>query len=316
MALIRVVAIWFIAFRGAMPAWAGDEPRPAPSAFRVAGYLPEYRAADFNPLAARGLTDLIVFSAQPTAAGDLDLSRLKRTPWTELRTFKTRERVRLILCVGGWGRSAHFAAVAGSPEARKQFAQAATRVCLDERLDGIDLDWEHPRNAAEEAGYGSLLAELRQAFAPHGLVLSVTVAGWQKLPREAISAVNWVQVMAYDHAGRHSTFDAARGDVKAMLDAGVPAEKLVLGLPFYGRHLTDRRRVLTYREIVARHRPGPDVDELDGVHYNGPVTIRRKTEFARDAGLGGVMVWELGQDAPGDASLLNVIRDVVDRTRK
>jgi NADPH-dependent 2,4-dienoyl-CoA reductase/sulfur reductase-like enzyme len=65
----------------------------------------------------------------------LSLDRLKKVPWAKLRRFKTRERVRLILGVGGWGRSAHFAAVAASDEARAKFVQAATRLCLDERLD-------------------------------------------------------------------------------------------------------------------------------------------------------------------------------------
>jgi hypothetical protein len=54
-----------------------------------------------------------VFSAEPTATGPLDLSRLKKVPWADLRAFKTK-RVRLILCVGGWERSKHFAAAAGS----------------------------------------------------------------------------------------------------------------------------------------------------------------------------------------------------------
>jgi chitinase len=110
--------------------------------------------------------------------------------------------------------------------------------------------------------------------------------------------------MAYDHDGRHSTFDAAKGDVKALLGAGVPAEKIVLGLPFYGRNVKKREQVLTYREIVAKHDLKPEVDEMDGVYFNGPATIRRKTAFALESGLGGVMAWELGQDAPGDRSLL------------
>jgi GH18 family chitinase len=284
--------------------------------FRVAGYLPDYRAAAFDADAAARLTDLIVFSAKPTAAGGLDRSRLKRLPWDKLRAFKTRQRVRLILCVGGWGRSAHFAAVASSVAKRKAFVQSAVRVCLDERLDGLDLDWEHPKNADEEKGYAQLLADLREAFGPHGLVLSVTMAAWQKLPKEAFAAVDWVQVMAYDHDGRHSTFEAARADVRSLRERGVPREKVVLGLPFYGRHVKRRERTLTYREILARHRPEAAVDEVEGVYFNGPATIRRKTEFALEGRLGGVMVWELGQDAGGERSLLRTIRAAVDAPRK
>src|SRR5262249_2431265 len=72
-------------------------------AFRVAGYLPDYRAKGFDLEAAKGLTDLIVFSATVPADGGIDRSGLKRVEWEKLRAFKTRQRVRLILCVGGWG---------------------------------------------------------------------------------------------------------------------------------------------------------------------------------------------------------------------
>ena len=293
---------------------SADAP-PARTEFAVIGYLPDYRAAAFDPGAARGLTDLIVFSAEPTAAGALDLSRLKNVPWAKLRAFKTRERVRLILCVGGWERSAHFAAVASSADKRRAFVAAVVRTCLDERLDGIDLDWEHPKDKAEEDGYAALLADLRAAFEPHGLLLSVTMAAWQRLPKAAFATVDRVQIMAYDHEGRHSTYEAARKDVDTLTAAGAPPGKIVLGLPLYGRGVKDRR-TLTYREIVTKHDPKADADEVDGVYFNGPDTIRRKTEYAQSAGLGGVMVWELGQDAAGERSLLRVIRNEVDRVRK
>lgn len=118
---------------------------------RIVGYLPDYRAAEVDLVAARSLTDLIVFSALPTAEGGLDLSRLKQVvPWSKLREFKTRERVRLILCVGGWDRSGQFATVAASAPKRQKFVQAVVRFCLEERFDGVDLDWEHPKDAGEQ----------------------------------------------------------------------------------------------------------------------------------------------------------------------
>lgn len=299
-------------FAGAPTRVDGGSPSPR-TAFRLVGYLPDYRAAEFDPATARPLTDLILFSAELTAAGQLDLTRLKHVPRAKLRAFKTREGTRLILCVGGWERSAHFATVAASPAKRREFVQAAVRVCLDERWDGIDLDWEHPKGEAQEEGYGTLLTDLHTAFEPHGLTLSVTVAAWQKLPRKAFDAVEWVHVMAYDHDGRHSTFEAAKEDVAALIRSGIPAGKIVLGLPFYGRDVRQSGRSLTYREIVAKHDPKPEVDEIDGAYFNGPATIRRKTTFALESKLGGVMVWEIGQDVPGSRSLLRVIRTVIDQ---
>lgn len=283
------------------------------SGMRIVGYIPDHRAADYDPQSAVGLTDLNVFSAQPTPEGGLDLSRFgTNRPWAKFREFKTRQRVRMILCVGGWERSTHFAVVATTPALRQKFATTAVQVCLEHRFDGLDLDWEHPKNAAEQDGYGQLLTEIQTAFKPHGLVLSVTIAGWQGLSPEAIAAVDWVNVMSYDHPGRHSTLDAARADVKKLTELGIPSQKLNLGVPFYGRNIKTRDP-LTYREIVEKYHPPPETDEVDGIYFNGLTTIRRKTEWAMQSKLGGIMIWELGQDVSGKGALLSVVRDSVAR---
>lgn len=310
---------WLLATGAAatLAAWSVDRPAgaadaaPASGAFRVAGYLPDYRMDTITADQVRLLTDLIVFSAQPGANGDLQLGALEKAPWARLTELKTRHRVRMILCVGGWNRSAGFAPLVASPQARQRFVQSAVRTCLDKRLDGIDLDWEHPKDAAEQTGYARLLTDLRTGFQPHGLTLSVTMAAWQQVPANGFAAVDWVHVMAYDNAGKHSTFEAAQKDVQSLRDRGVPASKIVLGLPFYGRHITERERASTYAQIVEAHRPGPEVDEVGGLYFNGPTTIRRKTAFALEAQLGGVMAWEIGQDLRDDRSLLRLVNRTV-----
>lgn len=286
---------------------AGLAQSPTNTGFRIVGYLPDYRVAGFDAAAASSLTDLIVFSTEPTPDGGLDLARLGQFPWPRLQEFKNQSKVRLLLAVGGWGRSRHFGKVSTSPELRRAFATATLKACDDLQLDGIDLDWEHPSNPAEEEGYGLLMEEMRRGMAPRGLVLSVTVAGWQKLTPLVIQSADLVQLMAYDQSGAHSTFEGAKADVEKLLKMGVPRAKLVLGVPFYGRHRTQRDRTPTYREIVDRYAPAPDVDEVDGVCFNGPVTIRRKAEYALGEGMAGAMIWEVGQDARGDASLLQIL---------
>lgn len=213
-----------------------------------------------------------------------------------------------MLTLGGWDRSAHFAPIAASPPARAKLVASVVRFALDRRLDGVDLDWEHPQTRGEQENYGKLLVDLRAAFRPHGLLLAVTLAGWPGLSAEAIGAVDYVQVMAYDHDQEHSTFVGAQQDVPTLLGAGVPAGKVVLGVPFYGRDV-DSRAARTYAEIVAEHAPAPQTDRIGQLYFNGPETIRRKVRFAKESRLGGVMSWDLGQDAPGDASLLRVIRE-------
>ena len=282
-------------------------PPPQADDFVVAGYLPDYRLAGYDLDRAAGVTDLILFSAEPTAAGGLDLSRLDDAPWAEIAAWKTRRRVRVLLAVGGWGRGDAFAELAASSGARSAFAVRAVRVCLDRRLDGVDLDWEHPRGDRQAEGYAALVRDLAAAFAPHGLLVSVTVAPAQSHPAGGFAAADRVQVMAYDRDGRHATFAGAEASIAALLEAGVPAEKLVLGLPFYGRGVDDRRRTATYAELCETG--VPDGDERDGLFFNGPATIRRKVAFAREAGLAGVMAWELGQDAVGEGSLLRVVAE-------
>jgi chitinase len=283
-------------------------PKPTPPAreFAIVGYLPDYHALD--PAWGRYVTDIVYFSASLRASGELDTGRLNAQTFAALREMSATYGMRVFIAIGGWERSQNFAAVATDPELRAQAVQAITAYCLENGLDGVDFDWEFPESAAERAGYVALLAEVHQAFAPHHLRVSVALAGWQDLGDDLYTAVDRIHVMAYDHEGRHSTFEQATEDIQAFLERGAPPEKLLLGVPFYGRDVHDFSHALTYAEIMQRHHPGPDVDEAGGVYFNGITTIQRKTRYALEQQLGGVMIWELGQDTADDTSLLRAIQ--------
>jgi hypothetical protein len=76
-----------------------------------------------------------------------------------------------------------------------------------------------------------------------------------------------------------------------------------MGMPFYAEGLADGKDSKTYADVQQQYHPAADVDEVDGLALNGPATIGRKTQAALGLGLGGVMVWEIGQDAPNSALL-------------
>ena len=135
------------------------------------------------------------------------------------------------------------------------------------------------------------------------------------MPPSAVKDADRIQLMAYDMPGPHSTFEASTKRLDDLIAAGVPKHKLVLGVPFYGRGVTDRNRTLPYREIILRYKLKPDQDEADGLAFNGPVTMRRKADLVLQRAIGGIMVWELTQDAPAKDSLLEVLRLTFDSPR-
>jgi chitinase len=282
-------------------------------AFVVAGYVPEWRVEQIDPKWGDVVTDLIYFSAEPKPTGELDASRLDPKGLEKLQAIKQQQKVKILFSIGGWGRSDGFAAMSIDPAARAKFIQEVTEYCVKNKLDGVDLDWEHPRGEAQEKACAELFVELKKSIAPYGMILTSAMAPWQNLSREAFDAIDRVHVMAYDDRGRHSTFEYAQESIESFEKKGVSRDRLVLGVPFYGRKINPPRDEATYADILAKAggKLAADVDESDGFYFNGPATIRRKTEFAKQQKLAGVMIWEIAQDAPGDASLLKTIGDSI-----
>ena len=279
---------------------------PKGESAQVIGYLPHYRSSAIDSLPYPLLTDLIFFSVEPRTDGSIDSSDAKPAILRKLTTLAKADRVKVHLCVGGWGKSKGFSKMAADPTARLAFVRNLTAFLKKHELNGADLDWEHPRSKDEIENFQKLLFELKKAFDPHGFELSIAVAGWGTyLKPETIPSVDRILVMAYDQGTPHASFSGAKSDLEHWVKQGVPKSKLILGLPFYGRN--DKKKAMTYDEIVRRFKPSPDSDQAGGYHFNGSATIRKKTAYAIQEGYGGVMIWELGQDAKGKNSLLHAI---------
>eukprot|EP00658_Telonema_sp_P-2_P023765 TRINITY_DN19532_c0_g1_i2.p2 TRINITY_DN19532_c0_g1~~TRINITY_DN19532_c0_g1_i2.p2 ORF type:complete len:165 (+),score=36.33 TRINITY_DN19532_c0_g1_i2:181-675(+) len=102
--------------------------------------------------------------------------------------------------------------------------------------------------------------------------------------------------MSYDQGGeQHSPMALAESTVAQAQQAGLPSGTICLGLPFYGR--SARGEWMSYEDILQHNSPlDPAADHLRGWGFNGVRTIEDKTAVAVSAGLGGVMIWEVGQD--------------------
>lgn len=76
---------------------------------------------------------------------------------------KRNRHLRVLLSIGGWTFSSNFPNLVHASH-RTRFCESAIRLLEDLGLDGIDIDWEYPSNAAESRAYVELLGEMRQAL--------------------------------------------------------------------------------------------------------------------------------------------------------
>ena len=301
----------------------------------VAAYVPEYRAGIDWDYVARRATDLVLFSVEPLPDGDIkayfpiddegddsamvkaQAARKATRGAAHLPVASADGGVRLLLCVGGAGRSENFAAVAASPKLRLVFISNLLALVEKHGLQGVDFDWEIPMRRSEVADYGRLLMAASAAFRARNLIITATVHPHQDLGQATYGFLDRVHLMSYDgrHVSGHSPYQEAIADAKRLASYNCPMDKIALGLPFYGRGVTNPGLVLTYADLVKK--VGADLDPTSDVlgkdsaiGFNNVLTVQKKTKWALRHGLAGVMIWEAGQDTTDPAtSLMEAISD-------
>jgi len=193
-------------------------------------------------------------------------------------------------------------------------------------FDGVDVDIEGDNI---NANYGKFVTELGAALTASHTVMTAALATWNgsSVPDSALAAFDFVNIMSYDktgpwdpsHPGQHAPYSMAVSDLAYWGGTRhVPKEKLTLGVPFYGYSFGNSTAVeaMGFGDIVASF-PGAATQDQYNIHggitvyYNGIPTIRSKTQLAL-LQAGGVMIWELSQDATGSNSLLKNIQGVID----
>lgn len=197
-----------------------------------------------------------------------------RGNFNQLLKLKERyPHVKTLLSAGGWTLSDDFSDIAASSNARATFAESCADFVTTYGFDGIDLDWEYPVQGGESGlkhrpedadNLLLLLARIREELDQQELndgkdyLLTIaasagynTVTNRFRLP-ETADNLDWICVMAYGLGGpwdpvtTHEAplygnpaapfpgFNADTG-IQTFLSNGVPASKLVLGMPYYGQ---------------------------------------------------------------------------------
>ena len=172
-----------------------------------------------------------------------------------------------MISLGGWYEgSEKYSDMAANPTYRQQFIQSVLDFLQEYKFDGLDLDWEYPGSRLgnpkiDKQNYLALVRELKDAFEPHGYLLTAAVSpGKDKIDRaydikELNKLFDWMNVMTYDYHGGWENFYGHNAPLYKRpdetdelhtyfnvnytmhyyLNNGATRDKLVMGVPFYGR---------------------------------------------------------------------------------
>jgi chitinase len=273
----------------------------------------------------------------------------------------TNTNLKTLIAVGGWSWSARFSDAALTEESRTTFANSCVDFIVKYGFDGVDIDWEYPvtgglstniRRPEDKNNFTLLMQKLREKLDARGIVdgkhYILTFAGaagnWYVNNIELSKLrqyVDYANIMTYDIHGtwdQYTDFNAplynnsdvspqlkwsVDTSVNTWLNAGFPADKIIMGVPFYGylfKAVADVNHGLyqtysgsasiNYANIAANYLNAPGYvryfhsESMVPWLFNGSTFITyedqesmgRKAEYIKSKGLGGAMIWELSQD--------------------
>ncbi|XP_055626232.1 mucin-2 isoform X1 [Toxorhynchites rutilus septentrionalis] len=292
--------------------------------------------------------------------------------FTGLKTYN--KNLKTMLAIGGWNEgSSRFSPMVGDAERRSQFVKNAIKFLRQNHFDGLDLDWEYPAfrdgsKPKDRENYAQLVQELREEFdressktgRPRLLLTMAVPAGIEYIEKgydvvKLNKYLDWFNLLTYDY---HSAYEPAVNhhsplfsleepseynfdtelnidySIKFYLNAGAEREKLVLGIPTYGRSYTlynpdateigspadgpgeqgDATRekgYLAYYEICTAVKEDPEWTVVQPnpkamgpyafkgnqwVGYDDEAIARKKAKYVAENGLGGIMFWSIDND--------------------
>ena len=272
-------------------------------------------------------------------------------------------KLKVLLAIGGWSfGTAKFKKMAETRFSRQTFIFSAIPFLRKYGFDGLDVDWEYPKSSDKE-NFVALLKELRQGFEFEAeetgnprLELSAAVPvgpdnvrGGYDVPKVS-KWLDFINLMAYDfhgkwesQAGHNAPLYAPSSDsewrkqlsvsfaAQMWTRLGAPKNKLVIGMPTYGRSFTlaDKSNYIVnspttgggtageftresgflgYYEICDMLLNGASYvwdDEMkvpylvkddQWVGFDDERSIRNKMDWIKTQGFAGAMIWSVDMD--------------------
>lgn len=305
----------------------------ASAQFKVIGYYPMYAGGyptGVNSLDLNKITHLYLAFANPDGAGNLIPDYGTTANITTVVNAAHAKGLKIFLSIGGGGASGtNYQTMLSSAGNISTFVTKITTFANTYNLDGIDVDIEGNilnGTTLTAAQYQSFVTSLGTSLHANGKLMSSALGSWfgNFVTNTAAAQFDWINMMSYDLCGpwsgacQHAPYSMTTSDFTFWNSTkGVPASKLVVGLPFYGYGWgTMYNPGITYCSIVNTYPGAENADQVgsggNGLYYNGINTIKQKTTYAKN-NAAGVMIWELTQDcATSDSrSLLLAVSQVL-----
>ena len=320
-----------------------------------------------------GINCINHFSALPRGDGTLDFDSLQLFPSRieQMVQLARENEACVLLTIGGANTKWPFAEATANAAVQARFVENIVNAVVEYGYDGVDIDWE-PLQDSDEAQFTALIRELRAALdarVPGAMLTAAVGYEWDineyKNTTEIVASViddfDYINLMAYALAGPwggwvtwHNSALFNGGEtfpgltkklptaevlVEQYDAAGVPRDKMILGLAFFGRiwrggegtptgGVTAPRQSWTtppsmsreyqYHKIIARSdfqgndhwddiakTPYLGIDNPGSaddlfIPYENPQSIKEKVRYAVLQRLAGLMIWELRGGYLGD----------------
>ena len=281
--------------------------------------------------------------------------------------------LKILVSIGGWGAD-YFSDVALTDSSRSLFANRVGEFVKAHDLDGVDLDWEFPGQPGpgikyrkeDRENFTLLLQAIRQHLDEMGkgrYLLTIATnddAGYfANTQMDTLHHfVDYINVMSYDFytvgsatTGHHSGLYRSKADsiserftragIERHLNAGIPPEKIVMGVAFYGRgwsgvtgadnglyqsfdsfygaygyehiteHFLEKNGFERYWDDTAKAPYLWNADSSIFISYEDPESLKYKMAFIQQHNLGGVMFWEYRHDDK-DGTMLRALHKALD----
>lgn len=283
-------------------------------------------------------------------------------PSSKLTEAAHKQGVKVLLSLGGGRTSTGLQRIAADEKKLATYVGQVVPLVAKHDYDGLHIDWEFPSDRQDRGSFVRLVVALHKSLAeqakssgraePYLLSTTVGPSGFfgKWIDIGAVeSRLDWLQVMTYDMSGPWSRYAAHHAPLfpsdkdperawRAVsiamdywhTDRGVPKEKLVVGIPFYGRALPvvkpyaplepakrKQHGQLAFseiRELVGKGWPAnwdassqapwlqtPDKKPLL-IAYDDRNSVDKKAKWARDNGYRGLYYWALHHDRMSDGT--------------